>query len=44
MRTFVFIILVMALIVAAQNIMSGLFGRGAEIAVLSTWHTALVFC
>lgn len=32
LRTIIFIVLVMALIVGAQNLMSGLFGRGAEIA------------
>ena len=31
-RTLVFIILVMSLIVGVNNLMSGLFGRGAEIA------------
>ena len=31
-RTLVFIILVMSLIIGANNLMSGLFGRGAEIA------------
>ncbi|MFA6162225.1 MAG: conjugal transfer system pilin TrbC [Methylobacter sp.] len=33
-RTLVFIVLVMALLVGAQNMMSTLFGRGAEIAAL----------
>lgn len=33
-RTLIFIVLVMALIVGAQNMMSGLFGRGAEIAAV----------
>lgn len=33
-RTLIFIVLVMALLVGAQNIMSNLFERGAEIAVL----------
>lgn len=32
LRSMIFIVLVMALIVGAQNLMSGLFGRGAEIA------------
>lgn len=31
-RTLIFLVLVMALIVGAQNMMSGFFGRGAEIA------------
>ena len=31
-RTLIFIVLVMALLVGAQNMMSGFFGRGAEIA------------
>lgn len=34
-RTLIFIVLVMALLVGAQNMMSSFFGRGAEIAVLS---------
>ncbi|WP_426107815.1 conjugal transfer system pilin TrbC [Massilia sp. TSP1-1-2] len=33
-RTLVFLVLVMALLVGAQNMMSTLFGRGAEIAAL----------
>jgi type IV secretion system protein VirB2 len=33
-RTMVFLVLVMAFLVGAQNIMSGLFGRGAVIASL----------
>jgi type IV secretion system protein TrbC len=33
-RTMIFLVLVMALLVGAQNIMSGLFGRGAVIATL----------
>ena len=33
-RTLIFIVLVMALLVGAQNMMSGFFGRGAEIAAL----------
>ena len=33
-RTLIFIVLVMALLVGAQNMMSTLFGRGAEIATL----------
>ncbi len=31
-RTLIFLVLVMALLVGAQNMMSSLFGRGAEIA------------
>jgi type IV secretion system protein VirB2 len=34
-RTLIFIVLVMALLVGAQNIMSTFFGRGAEIAAMS---------
>jgi type IV secretion system protein VirB2 len=34
-RTLVFIVLVMALLVGAQNMMSSFFGKGAEIAALS---------
>jgi type IV secretory pathway VirB2 component (pilin) len=34
-RTLVFIVLVMALLVGAQNMMGTLFGRGAEIALVS---------
>src|SRR5690349_811081 len=34
-RTLIFIVLVMALLVGAQNMMSGFFGRGAEIAALT---------
>lgn len=33
-RTLIFLVLVMALLVGAQNVMSTFFGRGAEIAVL----------
>jgi type IV secretion system protein VirB2 len=33
-RTMIFVVLVMALLVGAQNVMSTFFGRGAEIAVL----------
>ena len=33
-RTLIFLVLVMALLVGAQNIMSTFFGRGAEIAAL----------
>ena len=33
-RTLIFIVLVMALLVGAQNMMSSFFGRGAEIALL----------
>lgn len=34
-RTLIFIVLVMALLVGAQNLMSTFFGRGAEIAALT---------
>lgn len=34
-RTLIFIVLVMALLVGAQNVMSNFFGRGAEIAALT---------
>jgi type IV secretion system protein TrbC len=34
-RSLIFLVLVMALLVGAQNIMSTFFGRGAEIAALS---------
>lgn len=34
-RTLIFIVLVMALLVGAQNLMSTFFGRGAEIAALA---------
>lgn len=34
-RTLIFLVLVMALLVGAQNVMSTFFGRGAEIASLS---------
>lgn len=34
-RTLIFLVLVMALLVGAQNVMSTFFGRGAEIAALS---------
>lgn len=33
-RTLIFIVLVLALLVGAQNMMSNFFGRGAEIAML----------
>lgn len=33
-RTLIFLVLVMALLVGAQNVMSNFFGRGAEIAFL----------
>ena len=36
-RSFIFLVLVMALVVGAQNIMSSFFGRGAEIA--GVFHT-----
>lgn len=34
-RTLIFLVLVMALLVGAQNVMSTFFGRGAEIAALT---------
>jgi type IV secretion system protein VirB2 len=34
-RTMMFVVLVMALLVGAQNMMSTFFGRGAEIAAVS---------
>lgn len=34
-RTLIFIVLVMALLVGAQNMMGSFFGRGAEVAALS---------
>ena len=34
-RTLIFLVLVMALLVGAQNMMSTFFGRGAEIAALT---------
>jgi type IV secretory pathway VirB2 component (pilin) len=37
-RTLIFIVLVMALLVGAQNMMSSFFGRGAEIAFLPIAH------
>lgn len=39
-RTLIFIVLVLALLVGAQNMMSNFFGRGAEIALLSPLHPA----
>lgn len=33
-RTMIFVVLVMALLVGAQNLMSGLFSRGAEISAI----------
>lgn len=39
-RTLIFIVLVLALLVGAQNMMSNFFGRGAQIAVLSPLHPA----
>ncbi|HOG03375.1 MAG TPA: conjugal transfer protein TrbC, partial [Accumulibacter sp.] len=33
-RTLIFVVLVMALLVGAQNMMSSFFGRGAEIVAL----------
>lgn len=38
-RTLIFLILVMALVVGAQNVMSTFFGRGAEIAVVDGVQT-----
>ena len=35
-RTLIFLVLVMALLVGAQNMMSSFFGKGAEIASLET--------
>ena len=35
-RTLIFVVLVMALLVGAQNMMSSFFGRGAEIAALGS--------
>lgn len=35
-RTLIFIVLVMALLIGAQNMMTSFFGRGAEIAAIST--------
>jgi type IV secretion system protein VirB2 len=37
-RTLIFLVLVMALLVGAQNVMSSFFGRGAEIAAPSGGH------
>ncbi|MDD7805287.1 MAG: TrbC/VirB2 family protein [Endozoicomonas sp. (ex Botrylloides leachii)] len=34
LRSSIFLVLIMALIIAAQNIMEGLFGHGAEIAMI----------
>ncbi len=39
-RTLVFIVLVLAMLVGAQNMMSNFFGRGAEIALLEPLHPA----
>ena len=39
-RTLIFIVLVLALLVGAQNMMSNFFGRGAEIAILENIHQA----
>ena len=39
-RTLIFIVLVLALLVGAQNMMSNFFGRGAEIAMLPPMHPA----
>jgi len=38
-RTLIFLVLVMALLVGAQNMMSSFFGKGAEIASLETVFT-----
>lgn len=38
-RTLIFLVLVMALLVGAQNMMSSFFGKGAEIALLETVFT-----
>lgn len=38
-RTLIFLTLVMALLVGAQNVMSTYFGRGAEIAQVNDVHT-----
>lgn len=40
-RTLIFVVLVMALIVGAQNMLSTFFGRGAEIATMSEAVSAL---
>lgn len=40
-RTLVFLVLVMALIVGGQNMMSTFFGRGAEIAQVITSHNLM---
>ena len=45
-RTLIFIVLVMALLVGAQNMMTTFFGRGAEIAVMTEsvlHHTSDLF-
>lgn len=39
-RTLIFIVLVLALLVGAQNMMSNFFGRGAEIALFKQIHPA----
>jgi type IV secretory pathway VirB2 component (pilin) len=41
-RTLIFVVLVMALLVGAQNMMSSFFGRGAEIAALGEGASAPV--
>ena len=41
-RTLVFIVLVLAFLVGAQNMMSNFFGRGAEIASMGTGQPGLV--
>lgn len=39
-RTFIFIVLVMALIVGVNNVMTTFFGKGAEISAVKTLHLA----
>ena len=39
-RTLIFIVLVLPMLVGAQNMMSNFFGRGAEIALLEAPHPA----
>jgi type IV secretory pathway VirB2 component (pilin) len=39
-RTLIFIVLVLSMLVGAQNMMSNFFGRGAEIALLEPLHPA----
>ena len=42
-RTLIFLVLVMALIVGAQNMMSTFFGRGAEITLILEHHSLHYF-